>query len=156
MQLAPPRDAKLVRIARLLDTQGDVVLQLLLEARADLPAREELAFAPGERRLVDLEGHRDRGLVDLELRQSLGLTARAGRIRDAEVLDAAEHVDVAGSRGIDRPSLETFEAVELAELRVLDAAVAAHQRDRRVRLHDAARDAADAEHADIGVVVEGR
>src|SRR5690606_29728674 len=115
-----------VRIGRVLDPQGDVVLDLLREPRADLPARQEFALAPGERRLVDLERHRDRRLVDLELRQAFGMAARADRVRDAEVVDAAEDDDVPGACRLDGPALEAREAVELAELRVLDAAVAPH------------------------------
>src|SRR5690606_24352119 len=127
MELAAPRHAKLVRVLGGLDAQRDVVLRLLLEARANLTAREVLAFASRERRLVDLERHRDRRLVDLELRQPLRVAPRADRVRYAEVVDAAEHDDVAGPGRLDRLSLETFEAVKLAELRVLDAPVPPHE-----------------------------
>src|SRR5690606_16748671 len=140
----------------LLDAQRDVVLRLLLEARADLPAGEVLAFTARERRLVDLERHRDRRLVDVELRQPFRMAARTDRVRYAEILDAAEHDDVARGGRVDRRALEAVEAVQLAELRVLDAAVASYQRDRRVRLREAAGDAADAEHADVRVVIEAR
>src|SRR5690606_6252185 len=124
MQLAAARDAEAIRILRLLDAQRDVVLRFLLEPRANLPAREELAFAAGEWRLVDLERHRDGRLVDVERRQAVRMTARADRVRDAEIVDAAEHDDIAGRRRLDALALEAVEAVELAERRVLDAAVA--------------------------------
>src|SRR5690606_27649618 len=156
MQLAAARDAEPIRVVGLLDAQRDVVLGFLLEPGTNLAAREVLAFASGERRLVDLEGHRDRRLVDLERRQAVRMAARADRVRDAEILDPAEHDDVAGRGRLDALALEAVEAVELAEGRVLDAAVAADERDRRARGRDAAGDPTDAEHADVRVVVEAR
>ena len=52
--------------------------------------------------------------------------------------------------------VEALEAVELHELRVAFLAVALHERDGHVAFHDAAADAADADQADVRVVVEAR
>jgi hypothetical protein len=62
-------DAVLVGVAHL---ERDVRLQLAVEAVPDLPAGDELAFAAGERRVVDAEVHRQRRLVDLSIGSGSG------------------------------------------------------------------------------------
>ncbi len=66
VQLATPGNAKLIRIRRVLSTQRDVVLELLIETLPYLPAGQVLALVARERRFVDLEGHADRRLIDLQ------------------------------------------------------------------------------------------
>ena len=56
-------DAVLVGVAA--PCSATLRLQLAVEPVADLPAGDELAFAAGERRVVDAEVHRQRRLVDL-------------------------------------------------------------------------------------------
>ena len=65
-----PEHAEHVRLVGVLDAQRDVALQLAVQALADLPAGDELAFAAGERRGVDLEIHRQRRLIDADRRQA--------------------------------------------------------------------------------------
>ena len=132
------------------------MLELLVEPVLDLPARQELAFAACEWRFVDLKGHADRRLVDLQRRQCLGLAAIAYRVRYVQVLDAAEDDDVAGANCLDRAPFETMETKEIHDLFIRRRTVAAHDRNRRVGLDDTAADAADAEHADVGVVIQAR
>ena len=66
VQFAAARNAEAIRIVGVLDAQRDVVFELLVEALANLAARQVLALAARKRRLVDLEGHADRRFIDLE------------------------------------------------------------------------------------------
>jgi len=75
MQLPPPRDDEGVGIGGV-SPQGDVALGLALEPLAQLPAGDEPALAPGERRGVDEKVHGQRRLVDLE--RGSGRGARDG------------------------------------------------------------------------------
>src|SRR3546814_7412760 len=77
VKLAAAGDLEPVRRIRRLDPKGDVVDQLLVEALAQLPARHELALAPGQRRIVDLEGHRDGRLVEDRKSQRLNSVTNA-------------------------------------------------------------------------------
>ena len=65
VQFAATEHPKHVRLGGVLDAQGDVALQFAVQPLADLAAGDVLALAPGQRRSVDLESHRQRGLIDL-------------------------------------------------------------------------------------------
>ena len=51
---------------------------------------DKLAFAPGERRIVDLEGHRDGRFVDRQRRHRFDRIGVAQRIRNLEFFDAGK------------------------------------------------------------------
>ena len=106
MQLAAARDAEHVGVGGHVDAQRDVALELAHEALADLAAGDELAFLAGERRGVHLEVHDERGLVDRDRRQRVGLVDLVDRVADVDVLDARDGDDVAGD-GFGRPTRAT-------------------------------------------------
>jgi hypothetical protein len=160
VQLATTRDPEFLGFLGLLDAQGDVVLGLAQEAIADLARGQEAAAAhvllARERGVVHLEGHADGGLVDAQHRQLLGRVGRAQGLGDAQALDPGDADDVAGVR--DR-HLGTFEAHETQHLQnptLALVAIAVDHRDGGVGLHRAALDAAHADDADVGVVVQAR
>ena len=68
VQFAAAGDAEHIGVGGLLDAQRDVALQFAHQAIADLTAGHELALASGERRGVDLEGHRERRFGDIDRR----------------------------------------------------------------------------------------
>ena len=124
----------------------------------ELAAGEELAAAEvlvaGERRVVDLEGHADRRLVDGQRRQRFGRVERAEGVGDAEVGDAGDGDDVAGFGFLDFDALQAHEAEHLQHLALALLAVAIDHADRHVGADLAALDAADADQADEVVVVQ--
>ena len=156
VQLAATRHAKFVRIVQLLDAQGDIVFQLGVEALLDLAARQVLALAPGERRLVDLERHADRRFVDFQRRQGLGMFAVADRVGNLQVLDTAEHDDIAGAGLLDRHPLQSAETEQVRKLRVSHRSIRPRDTDPALRPGHTAADAPDAEHTEVGAVIEAR
>ena len=156
VQFATAGNAKFVRITRIVYAQCHIVLELLVEAFPDLAARQELAVLTGEWRLVDLEGHAHGRFVDGQRGQGLFMVRVAERVRDAQLVDAAEHNDVAG-RGTFRAY--AFEAVESKKLEDAGAArrpVRCNDADGRIGLQCAPANAPDTENTDIRVVVQAR
>ena len=96
MKFATAGHFEYVGIAGVVDTQGNVLEQFLLEALADLAAGHELAFAAGERRGVDHEVHGQRGFVHRNRRHALGALGVADRHPDADLVDTGDQHDVAG------------------------------------------------------------
>ncbi len=154
MQLAASLDAEHVGLVRVLDAQGDVALQLPLQALAELTAGDELAFAPGERGGVHLEVHRNRRLVDPNRRQAFRRLRVAHGETNVDVLDAGHGDDVAGERLFDRRTLKAGEGQDLPDPRGAAVLVAVAKRNILAGTNGAAPDAADTDAADVGVVVE--
>ena len=154
MQLAATVDLELVRVFRVLDPERHVVEHLPLEALAHLAGRHELALLAEERRGVRLERHADRGLVDDEARQRLDVLRHAQRVGDLRGGNAGEGDDVARRRLFDLDAVEAEEAEHLADALLAHGAIAVDDRDGLAAAQLAARDAADADRADVARVVE--
>src|SRR6266571_1733733 len=154
VQLAAPANDERVGIRGEFDAQGDVALDLALEPLAQLAASDEFSLAPGERRGVDEEIHRQRRLVHLERRQRLRMLQVAERHADADFLDAVDEHDVAGLGFIHRGAFQPFELEYLVDA-CLDrlGAVLQHQHVLE-RVKAPAADAADADLADIARIIE--
>ena len=71
------------------------------EAVADVARGEELAFASGERRVVDDELHLDRGRIDVDEGNGFALLGIGERFADEDVLEAGEADDVARAGLVD-------------------------------------------------------
>ena len=155
VQLAAARDFEHAVFVGVAHLQRDIGLQLAVEPVADLPARDELAFAAGERRVVDAEVHRQGRLVDFEHRQRQRGFDVGQRHADADAFDAVDQHDVAGAGFGGLLALEAFELQHLIDARVERRAVgAAVDRDVLHRLQGALIDAPDADPADVGRIVE--
>ena len=137
------------------DAQRDVGFEFAHEALANLARREKLAFASGKRRVVDAERHRDGRFVDRDRVNALGFVRVGNRVADVEVFDARDADDVAGRRFLDLDALQSGERQQRREAQPRDdAAVARDLGDRRVRTRRSAEDAADADAADVLVVID--
>ena len=154
MQLAAAGHLEAFGIFGVLDAQRHVVAGLAHQAFADLPAGQEFSFLAGEGRIVHPEGHADRGFVDSQGGQGFRCAAVAQGIGNLQVLDAGDGDDVAGLRGFDLDALQAVETQDLQYPRVALAAVAVDHADLLIGLHAAALHAADADHADVGAVVQ--
>lgn len=156
MQFATAGNLELLRAVARLDAQRHVMQQFLLQALLDVAAGDELAFAAGERRIVDLEGHAHGRLVDGQRRQRLDVLRVAQGIGDEQLLHAADADDVAGFRLGHLDALQAVVAHDLQDAAVALAAVVADGHHRGVGLDLAAGDAADTDHAEEAVVVQLR
>jgi hypothetical protein len=160
VQLAAAGDEEHVGVLRILDAQRHVDQQFLLQAVPHVARGDVLALAPRQRRRVDLEIHRQRGLVHVDRRQRLRRVESGQRRADRQVLDARDHHDVAGLRGIDRRALEALEREHLPDLALAwRHALGQRPVQHRNLLPDpqaATADAADAQPSEVGRVVERR
>ncbi len=84
MQLAATVNGEDVGIGGVLDAQRDVGHELARQALAQVAAGHVLAVATGQRGGVDLELHRQSGLVDVDHRQCLRRVDRAERGADVQ------------------------------------------------------------------------
>ena len=116
MQFAAAGDAEHVGIGGFIDAQRDVALELAHQALANLAAGDELAFLAGERRGIHLEAHDQRGLVDRDRRQRIGMFDVADGVADVHVLDARDGDDVAGHGFGNRFARQTLEGEHLLDL----------------------------------------
>jgi hypothetical protein len=155
VQFAASRDEEHVGILGFLDAQGDVGQQLLFQAFADLAAGDVLAFLAGQRRGIDLEIHGQRRLIHHQRRQAVRRRRVANGDADADLLDAGDQHDVAGFRFARLFALEACEHHDLGDFRLALVFLAVHHGDFLAGLHAALLDAADADAADIAVVVDG-
>ena len=127
-----------------------------MQALADLPAGDVLAFAADERRGVHLEIHLQRGLIHADGRQAHRRFGVAHREADVHALDAGDGDDVAGVRLFHRAALQALEREHLGDLGRAAILIAIAQHDGLPGRDRAVTDAADADAADIGVVIERR
>ena len=120
-----------------------------------MAARDELAFAAGERARVDTERHRECRLVDADGRQCLRLLSVSDRVADADITETRQCDDLAhlGFRHFD--ALHALIDKDLADLRA-DLLIAVDEHDILIRASRAAADAADGDAADEGICLERR
>ncbi len=96
----------------------DVALGFALQPLDDHARGDLAAFAPGERAVVDREGHRQGRRIDRvggKRRLDLG---RADRVGDGGLGEAGDGDDVAGLGLLDRPPLQPAERQELGQPRL--------------------------------------
>ena len=111
------------------DTQGQVLLQFLIQTFLYVAAGAELAFLTEERRVIYGEEHGHRGFVDADARQSLGILVVANGVAYLEALQSHQGTDVATSCLGSLLASHAGEGVYLLNLGALLAAVAMHDGD---------------------------
>ena len=99
VQLPTARNNKLVRRVPGLDAQGEVALELAVEALLEVARRHELPFAPCKGGRVDREGHAHRRLLDRDGGKRVRAVALADRLSDGDVREARDGADVSGLMG---------------------------------------------------------
>ncbi len=80
--------------------------------------------------------------------------ARANGVGDPEILNTAEHHDIAGASSIDFVSLQPLEAIEFEQFSVACRSVGTDDYYRIIAVDVAARNSPDTEHAYVGVIIE--
>ena len=156
MQLAAPRDDKLVGAIRVLHAHGHVVLQLVVQARPDLAAGEVLSLTPGKGAVVDGKRHAHRRLFHLDRRQRPRIVRIGQRVADAGVLDARYGDDAAGRHLGFGHALQVFEGVDLRHLAHLNSAFGIDAYDWLAAAHRTTAQAPDRDLADVAAVFKRR
>ena len=154
LQLAAAVDLPGVVALRVANADGHVADQLRIEPGADLARRQLGAVAAGERRVVDADDDRQRGLVDRDHGQRARILRIGERLADRHLLDSGDGDDLARARlgGLD--PVERLGYVETAERRPLDRAVGATPGDRLPGADRPVADPAERQATDVGVGVE--
>ena len=138
-------------------TRSDTLpIELLLQARLDLPRGELAAVLPGERRGVDADRHRQRRLVDRDDRQRPRVLEVGERLADRHVRDAGDGDDLPRPGLLRADAVERLGDEELRELGPRDAAVGAAPGDVLAAADRPVAHAADRQAAEVGRRVEVR
>ena len=139
------------------DADRDIALGLAQQPRADHAAGHLVAFAAGERRIVDREGHGERRRIDRIGRDRPRHQGIADRVGNRRIAEPRDRHDVAGLGAFDRHALEAAEGEQLGQARRLaHLARRAHRFDRHVDAGLAGMDAPGQHAADIGIVFQRR
>src|SRR5205823_5525197 len=113
VQLPPARHGERLGVVRLLHPQRHVALELPKQPLPQLPAGHELPFPPGERRVVHLDVHRDRRLLDRDPREPLEAAGRRHGLADLHPGEPRERHDLARLRFLELHPVQPLEAEEL-------------------------------------------
>src|ERR1017187_2461408 len=141
-------------VAQLLDADGNVGQQFLVESLAQGARRHPLALAPGKGRGVDGERHGDGGLVDLDGRQRLRIFRAGDGLPDGDAFHAGDGQNVALPPDGFIDALEPLERIQLGDLGGVHCAVALGDGHVVAVLEGAVDHAADAQAAEIIAVIQ--
>ena len=122
LQLAPPGDLAGVLLGALGHADGDIAFGLSHQPRADFPRGQLVAVLPGERRIVDREGERERRRIDGPGRQRAQDLGRGQRVGDRRRLEARHRHDVARGGALDRHAVQAPEGEQAGRPGALDDA----------------------------------
>src|SRR5208282_558140 len=115
LQFAAAENLERIGAASLFHAQGDVGEQLFIEALAQVARRDVGAFASAERRRVDGEEHRNRGLVDNDGRKRRGVLCVGDSLADGDAFDAGYGDNVAERSFGNVGTLEAGKTEELGD-----------------------------------------
>ena len=146
-----------VRPADVDDLERDVADELAVEAVLDHARGELVALdLADERAGVRADRHRDRRVVDVDLRQRAHVVGVGDRLADRDVGEAGDRDDVAGAGALGGVALERAGLEQLGDAGAADGAVGAHPGDRLALLQRAVEDAQQREAAEERAGVEVR
>ncbi|GMA34887.1 hypothetical protein GCM10025876_10910 [Demequina litorisediminis] len=105
-------------------------MRLLVETVLDLTRGDLGALdAAGQRRRVDTDGHRDRGVVNRDARQRTRVVDVGEGLTDGDLLDTGDGDDVSGTRHLGGDALEALGLEQFGDLHGLGRAVGTRPRD---------------------------
>ena len=120
VQLAAAGDLEGLGRISILDPQRNIRIKFSVEPVADMAAGDIFSVFAGQRRIVDVESHGDRGLGDLLERDGHRIIHRAQRIADMKIIDTGDSDDRSDAGLLH---FDAAKALELIELTDLDLAV---------------------------------
>src|ERR1039458_314683 len=153
LQFAAAHHGESVR-RNLIDADGDVGQQLLVQALGEVARGDVLAFASAEGRGVDHELHGDGGLVDDDVGQRIGGLEAGDGFADGDAGDAGDGDDIAQFGLGDVGALESVKAEQLGDLDLLDLAVELGDADFLAGAQRAVEDARDGQAAEVVAVIK--
>ena len=125
MQYATSRHNPLVGgVLKLFDVQSQVFLQLFLQTVVDVARGHELTLLAEEWRVVDLEEHRHRGLVDSNRWQRFWILDITEGVAYLKLLQSDDGTDVTTVYAVGTLMAHTVEGMQFLDLRLLHRTVA--------------------------------
>ena len=112
MHQASSRDHEFFRSFTLLDLQGHVAFQFLVEAILELARGDKLAFTSNEGTVIDPEGHMQGGFIDEDRRQGGWILEAGDGVADLDVFDTDHRTDVPRLGSLDLLATEPLEEVQ--------------------------------------------
>ena len=98
-----------------LDTQSEVLIQLLHQAVMDVARGDELPFTSIEGRVIDREEHAHRRLIDSDGLQSFGGSCIRHSLTNLEAFDTDQSADISRRDALYLRTSQTFEDVHLLD-----------------------------------------
>ena len=158
VHLPSAADAEGIRGVGVLDAQRDVAQQFTIQPVTQVAGRDELALLSRKRRIVDREDHLHRGIGDLDKCNGIDAVGCADGIADIDLFQSREADDIARRGALAGDAVEPLDLIQIDDLAAhgdLGVIVVAGD-DVRAHFGDAALHSADADPANILVVVNGR
>lgn len=115
MQHTTTEDIPFVLVVALGDAQRKVLVKLAGEAFLDVAGGDKLAVLTEERRVIDGECHRHRGLVYGDTGQRLGIVKQCDSVANLKILETHQRADVARRDLLDALASHPLECVELLD-----------------------------------------
>ena len=154
VQLAAARDLEAGLANDVLHFQPDIDLLLLVEPVAELGGGHEFSFAAGQRAVVGIEFHGEGGLLDLQAGEHSRVLHVGDGVSYFYAFQAGHGDDIAGMGFLDDHALEVLVAHELHDLADPGLGDGAGYGDLLGGGDPAGHDAAHADAAGVGAVVE--
>ena len=156
MQLTTARHFELVSGVAFFNAQGNVVEQFFVQTFFDVTAGDELAFTAAERRVVNLEGHRNGWFVNGQRLHRFNIQWVAQSVGDEQLVEAADADDVACRSFFNVDTVQTVVTHQLQDTTVAALAVGIDSHNLGVRLDATTSNTANADDAQEAVVVQCR
>ena len=130
--------------------------QFLFQTLLDVAAGYELAFFTGERRVINLESHAHGGLVNGQRRHGFDILLIAQGVGDEQRIKAADADNVTRLGIVNLDTLQTMVTHDLQNTAVALFAAGVDRGNRAICLDLAATNAANADHTQEAIVIQGR
>ncbi len=128
--------------------------QLFVQTVKNLTRGNVLTFFTTERRGVNAEEHGNGRLIDGQRRQRFNILRIADGVRDIQLAQTGDRDDIARFSDVALDTLQTQMGQNFTDFTITGFAFAINDSDLLVRLHFTALDAADADDANVVVVVQ--
>ncbi len=154
VQFATTGYTERIRIFGFFNAQRHVMHQLFVQTVKNLTRSHKLTFFTAERRGVNAEEHRHGRLINGQRRQRFNVLRVADGVGNVQLAQTGDRNDIARFGDIAVDTLQTQMRQHFTYFRVTGFPFTIDDSDLLVRLHFAAFDTANADNANIVVVVQ--
>ena len=154
LQFAAAEHAKSFGSVGILDADGDIGEQFLLQTVAQVTGGDPLAVPSGERRVIDREDHGQRRLINQQRLERRRIFRIGESLANLNALDAGNGDDISGGDGFSFVALQPTKGEELGNARGLEGAIELGDADLIAAAQGSLENASDGDAAEIIAVIE--